>query len=261
MDLARLILLSTHQNVITFLVVIGFVWINRRLFYSAICLIFLSMITNIALKVTFQIPLNPLLGKDEFAFPSGHMQCATVFYTWIAYKTQNMTFKCFLPLLLISIMMSLVYCGYHTYYDTIAGIFFGLFLLALYTRISSKEKTASWILFTATTLLIIYTSMRWKAPTHVWMAYYGLLGFMISEIKFHKPHISKALSNKIIESVFTLGSIAFLQWTFLHPFFRELPGCLSQLHWLMIGFIVPFSSTMAETLKKSSSKIATALNS
>jgi undecaprenyl-diphosphatase len=38
------------------------------------------MLFNFALKIIFQVPLPAHIGKQGFAFPSGHMQSSVVLY-------------------------------------------------------------------------------------------------------------------------------------------------------------------------------------
>lgn len=79
-SLANFFLSFGHVTLIFPVVVLGYIWLSRSFFYHAITLIFLSMMVSFALKVTFKIPLPPLLKKEGFGFPSGHMQMATVLY-------------------------------------------------------------------------------------------------------------------------------------------------------------------------------------
>jgi len=49
----------------------------------ACLLVLFSMILNVFLKSLFLVPLNPALGKEGFAFPSGHMQVSVVLYGYL----------------------------------------------------------------------------------------------------------------------------------------------------------------------------------
>lgn len=133
MNLLTVFFLSfSHTIVIVPLIVLGCVLISRRIFCHALCLLVLSILLNIVLKHTFQIPLSPTLGKEGFAFPSGHMQAATVLYGWLALNIQNVWFRLSVVIILLGIGFSLVNAGYHNYYDVFGGVFFGSLLIACY---------------------------------------------------------------------------------------------------------------------------------
>lgn len=243
MDLMTTFILTfSHEVIIIPLLLFGFIWGDRKIFFDATCLLFMSMIFNSALKITFQIPLPPSLCKEGFSFPSGHMQSSTVLYGWFAYKIKNSILRGLILFLLIGIMVSLVYCGYHNYQDIGAALMCGLLLLILYKKISPKKTTLPWILGGISTLLIFYISLRGPILAHVWMAYYGLIGFMVSEKIFCKDPALKSFSHKIAETLFAFGSIFLIRWTFSHHFFLELPIFLNQLPWGLIGFTLPFSN-------------------
>ena len=110
----------SHDTVIIPFVIIGYIWLDRNLFFNAICLILLSIIFNSALKITFQIPLSPLLNKEGFAFPSGHMMSSAVLYGWILLHTQNLFYRTSIIIVLFGIAFSLVHCGYHNYYTPVS---------------------------------------------------------------------------------------------------------------------------------------------
>ena len=64
------------------IVLLGWLFIDTSIFRHLAYLACLSIIVNVALKGTFKVPLPPELHVG-YAFPSGHMQFATVFYGWI----------------------------------------------------------------------------------------------------------------------------------------------------------------------------------
>ena len=138
---AHVFLTFSHDTIIVPLILFGYIWGRRDIFYDAICLLLFSMIFNAALKVTFQVPLSPFLEKDGFAFPSGHMQSSFILYGWLALKIQNNWIRLLIALLLFGIGISLVSCGYHSYCDIFGSIFFALLLMITYwLGISKNEK-------------------------------------------------------------------------------------------------------------------------
>lgn len=186
------------------LLLIGFIRSNRRFFYELTCLMLFSIVINVALKGIFHIPLPKELGITGFAFPSGHMQIATVFYAYmILYgKThllkhasdeksgsENYREKIFLPLnltlilLLVSIGWSLIHCGYHTIYDVIAAAITAFLLITGYRiLLDNLTQWAPWILVTLATFTMIYSCIGYpQLPQHAWLAWYGLIGLIAME--------------------------------------------------------------------------------
>lgn len=153
----------SHDTIIIPFVTLGYIWLDRKLFFNAISLLLLSIIFNSALKITFQIPLSPLLNKEGFAFPSGHMQSSTVLYGWIFLHTQNLFYKLLIIIALFGIAISLVHYGYHDYYDILGAIFFSSLLLAIsYKTIKKQETFFPKIVFIISTVMIIYISINYQ---------------------------------------------------------------------------------------------------
>lgn len=133
MNILTIFFLSfSHWVVILPLIILGYCLISRRVFCHAVCLLALSMLLNIVLKNIFQIPLSPTLGKEGFAFPSGHMQAVTVLYGWLALNIKHVWFRLSVVIILSGVGFSLVYMGYHNYHDVFGGLFFGTLLILLY---------------------------------------------------------------------------------------------------------------------------------
>lgn len=176
--IAEFFLLFSHATIIVPLVFAGVIWVDRTIFLQVICLVLFSMILNIALKNTFQVPLAATLHKAGFAFPSGHMQTATVLYGWLALKFHNLYFRIFTIIVLTGIGMSLVYMGYHNYFDVAGAVFFAMILILCLTWIAKKKaKQLPWLLILMATVLMIYISLIAPLP---WTIYFLLLGSAIT---------------------------------------------------------------------------------
>lgn len=205
MTITRAFLFFSHWNCIIPLMIIGYFWVDRTIAHHAACLIALSIIVNVALKVTFQIPLPPSVSQNWFSFPSGHMQLSTVFYGWLTYRliTYNRPVSelkntlgqvnktillLFLFALLTGIGWSLVKAGYHTYDDVIAGAFVGFSLVILYDFLISKyPKRTPFLLVVITTMLMVYVSLRYLfIPFHACIAYLLLLVYLVISKCFEK---------------------------------------------------------------------------
>lgn len=181
---ARFFLSFSHPTILIPLFLIGLIWIDRRVFYYALNLIFISIIVNFALKSTFQIPLSPALGKTGFAFPSGHMQFSVVLYTWLALHFKNSFFRVLIILLLIGMGWGLHYFGYHSYFDIFGAILVGGILVFLYYVIYLKKRIIlPWLVLVISSSLIAYIYIHYGfIPDYVSRVYYILLGMVLSEI-------------------------------------------------------------------------------
>ena len=127
----KFFLFMSHDSMIIPLIILGFIWVNKEIFCHSIYVLLISMIFSYALKVHFKIE-SPSYG---LIFPSGHMLSSTALYGWLAYKLNNIIVRILALCLLTGIAISLVYSGYHNYYDVAAGGFFAAILLILYDSI------------------------------------------------------------------------------------------------------------------------------
>ena len=184
--IAKFLLNFSHEIIIIPLVIFGYIWLNKKVFFNAICLILISMLLNFALKITFQVPLATAIGKEGFAFPSGHMQSSATLYGWLIIKYNNLT-RILLTMLLIGIGFSLVYSGFHNYFDILGAILFASLLICLYIIITTKkEKWTTSFLLLFSTFLMLYINSIYNITDHIWMTYYGLIGLILSEKIFEK---------------------------------------------------------------------------
>jgi len=173
------------------MLVLGLIFLNKNLFYHALCIMFFSIIINIALKATFQIPLAPFLNKAGFAFPSGHMQLATIVYGWFALKIPSTRLRVLISIVLIGVGFGLVHFGYHTVFDVFGGVFFASLLITLYAFMQFEHnKNLPWILISISSLAMVYIAWRSTIFPHAWVAYGSLLVLIIPERLFTKgkPH-------------------------------------------------------------------------
>lgn len=249
--LARTLLAFSNGTVVIPLIILGFIWLDRNIFYHATCLVLLSIVVNVALKVTFQIPLSPTLGKDWFAFPSGHMQLSTVLYAWIAYKIEKPVFRLTMVTLLVGIGSSLIHFGYHNLFDVLAGSFFALLIIVSYYLLSKKwpQKTPLLMVLIASSL-VLYINWRYaRIPVHVWMAYYALSGFVISD-KLSGRSTALLLSHKFLSTLICFSALIAIHLVFHHMLPSNPPAHIYQLEWLVIGLTVPAAVYVARSIGK-----------
>lgn len=238
--MAQFFLFLSHDKVIIPLLILGYIWFDQKIFFHAIRLILINMLINYSLKVTFQIPLEYYDGKEKgFAFPSGHMQSSVVLYGWLMMKIQDFWYKALTIILLCGVGWGLVHCGYHKYFDVLGGICVGFLVIFLYTILAGKKKIISPVLLFCSTCLMLYIAYIYKIPEHVWMAYYALIGTILSEYIFYDEALVLTTKNKIFATAFCFVSILLVKTLFK---FMHLPLFLFQMQWIIIGFSIPGST-------------------
>ena len=212
------------------------------------------MLINFALKITFQIPLAASLGKQGFAFPSGHMQTASVFYGWIAWNVQSLLVRLLLIVIILGVGYSLVHFAYHNYYDVLAAFLVAALLLWCYWRASKKEgkKIRLLTIITATSCLLYIFIQTSAIEPHLLLAFYALCGFVIAE-KICDQKIQQQLAAtpsyavlaKVLATALCFAVIWVLQWFMQLGFVSALPPWAGQLGWLAVGAVIPSALALA----------------
>lgn len=190
--------LFIHPYTVLVMVSLGFLVWKKDIFGKAFCILLFSLIFNSFLKSLWQIPLPSHVGHG-FAFPSGHMQSATVLWGWLAFEFRNKIFTGFVLIVLFGIAFELVHFGYHIPRDVAGGMFFGLVLLIAYyffTKITWIKKHPEKIGVILAILSIPFMLMLPQYPTGVWIAEGGLIGFSLGWM-YQKKYFSA--TNKMIE--------------------------------------------------------------
>lgn len=185
--IANLFLLLIHPYFILFIMIMGFYLIDRSIFFQAACLLAFSVVLNVALKATFQVPLSPSLHKTGFAFPSGHMQSASVFYGFcIPYLLAWPTKWLALVVLLVGIGASLIHYDYHTLQDVLGAVLVAWVILTTY-HYALKQRNQRFILlfmlFISTALMIYNVIIYNFVPFHAWFAYMTLAALSLIKWK------------------------------------------------------------------------------
>ncbi len=249
---AKMILGFSHGTIIVPLLIIGYIWINEEIFFHSICLILLSMISNSAFKVTFQVPLNPHIGKEGFAFPSGHMQTAVALYGFLYTFTRNKALKNSLIVLLIMIGASLIYFGYHNLADILGAVFFALILIYCYKYLTIIMRVPHLFLAITTfaSVCLLYIKLIQTIPPHLWMSYYSIFGLLISQYYFgYRREIGPATQKSKLLATACCFSLLFL----VNAAFSvksEIMLLIAPLRWLCIGILIPFSVFLSNLICK-----------
>jgi len=179
-EIAGIFLVFDSQYMIIPLL-LGMIVINRRLFFDITYLLLFSILINVALKVTFQVPLILIPGHPGYGLPSGHMQAATVFYgslAWYVMKKPGIP-RLISPIIVLSLLTgigwALVYKGFHSLNDVLAGALTGLILITIWQPIRRFTPILASAVFA-------YSAIRYThLPNHAWIAYGLLLCFALYE--------------------------------------------------------------------------------
>jgi hypothetical protein len=196
-SLAEFFLWFGQATPIVLIVGLGYWGYRRHTFSHVLFLLLLSMVVNAFLKCWFQVPLKSHLGEGWYAFPSGHMQLATVFYGRLWWEFRQKKLVHLIPLLLIGLAWAMISKNYHDVSDVLAGAAVGVGLLILYGGFERLEfihrhtEKIGLILLPLTAILIAFTSAPREHISHIWQAQGGLLGLSLGMIILRKMQISE----------------------------------------------------------------------
>lgn len=252
---ARFFLAFSNDTLLVPLIIIGFLYVNNRTYGQALIVLLFSLVFNTVLKRYFGIPLNLNLNIEGFAFPSGHMQSATVFYGWIYAATNNIRLRIIIIVLLSGISFGLHRFGYHNVYDILAGVSFGVLIIVMFnkltkTKILQKHPYSLGFFVIPLVAASIFYSCYFNNITtqsQTWMFFYILIGFTISWFIFQKQvERSKSLFSKLLSVILSFIVIAGV--FYLLPTFKSLLPANMQIQWLVVGIIIPLSSSLARAI-------------
>lgn len=152
---------------------------HRDSLLRAFMILMLGLIINGNLKLFFGIPLPQHL--QGFAFPSGHMQSAVVFWGWLIYEYYTPSLLVLGSFLLAGEGYWLTYFGYHSAIDVVGAVIVGLlvllcygFILRRYSFISQKNIAEAALLLSIPLALRLVPTMYYQ---NVMVCQGTLLGF------------------------------------------------------------------------------------
>lgn len=167
------------------LAIIGFLYLDRKTFAFALFILLFTTCANPFLKLIWKMPLPPDINKDSYAFPSGHLQSAIVFWGFLAFRYPNLSWRLVISAFLIIYAWALYAKGYHYPIDLLGAACFGALSLILYRFILNTNMckqgpalVGAYLFIAATSLLFIQkelTMINHAVPP----ALGGLLGFSV----------------------------------------------------------------------------------
>lgn len=137
--ITHIFLLPSNKYFLIPFIIIGLCTTKRSYIFKSLIILLLTLIINPLLKSYWQIPLAPHLGNG-FAFPSGHMQAAVVFWGFLAWEIDKAGIYLCVLCGLVGMGFSLVHMGYHQYLDVFGAVIFGLTTLLGYGIILNSLK-------------------------------------------------------------------------------------------------------------------------
>lgn len=184
-------------HTIFFVLMTGALFFGWRMVLPLGCLICIELIINVALKGTFRVPLSERLHSIYYAFPSGHMQLATVFYLWWAVFVRSWFIRVLIAFILIGVGAGLLHYGFHNLLEVIGGFIAGIIIFTGYLYFLGKSnRYTGWMLLGFSFILMIYNQLIYSiVPSHARSAFYVLLALIImlellfknKELKLHIP--------------------------------------------------------------------------
>jgi undecaprenyl-diphosphatase len=217
-------LFCTRESTIILLTTLGYLGFKRDVFAKALCLLLFSMIFNAFLKSIWQIPLPTGVG-DGFAFPSGHMQTATIFWFWIGLEFRHKFLWLLIAFLLSGIAFGLVHFNYHTLPDVLGAMFFATLTLTTYTFLLKIpffriHTPASGLILALISVPLLYYNTR--DSFFLWLANGSLFGFSLGWLLQSKSDTKiPPLKIKLIQIAVALLGVLAIKCLFLryipHP--------------------------------------------
>lgn len=114
------------------LAIIGFLYLNRKIFANALFILLVTPAINAYLKLLWKLPLPPGVGTHTYAFPSGHLHAALVFWGFLAISYKNLPWRIFVSGFLILNAWAIYAKGYHYPIDLFGALFFAVLSLIIF---------------------------------------------------------------------------------------------------------------------------------
>lgn len=210
-------------------------------------LVFLNMPINAAFKCFFKFPLATHLGTNWYAFPSGHMQFATIFVVWLALEYRKKWLYYATPIILAIRGWALIAGSFHSLLDITAAIIAGLFVIMFYKLIYkiAQQKLAAQIGFLTTFIcLLLMTLIPYGLDFH-WASVGGSLGLALGLFLLHKfPHYKTSKLQAFLKTFLAVAGTGIILLTIntLHMRLFWISFSCAGMLWITIGIEILFKS-------------------
>lgn len=235
---------ASHEMVLIALLAIGYLWIDRKLFFSGIVLLCASILVNSALKVFFHVPRRPGVPKTTYSFPSGHTQSAFVLYQWFWNKfITNLFFFLFTTVMVAGICGSLLYFRYHTVWDLFGGFFVATCLAQFcYHAFQKSENLFLMTLFFLVSGSVIFLHAQHELkPSHYSLIYVLVVLTVLDKIFFRlRDSHARCVGQKYFSS-------AIFTFLFLFAYF-VIRSFSTDLFYAVVGGALPCALKIALVL-------------
>ncbi len=125
------------------LAIIGFLYLDRKTFAFALFILLFTVCANPFLKMLWKMPLPSMGNAEGYGFPSGHLQSAIVFWGFLAFRYNNLSWRLVISAFLIAYAWALYIKGYHYPIDLLGAACFAALSLILY-RLVLKTTMAQY---------------------------------------------------------------------------------------------------------------------
>lgn len=249
--IARFFLSFSHETMIISLTLLGYIFYDRRKWGTAIYILLFTMIFSKFLKNIWQIPLPLHLVLEGYAFPSGHMQGATVFYGWIMLQCRSIIVTLICSGIMLGVAFGLLHFGYHIPRDIFGALGFALLTIALYhyllTKFFVNKEEMSGVFLAVIGLLLIF---QLPSIIFLWLAEGALVGFSVGWIIAKSAPMPMGLWNKMITLATSLAGVGVIK--FLAGIIVASPAAVVFITYGLVGLwigVTPWLTTRVDLSK------------
>ncbi|MCS5712089.1 phosphatase PAP2 family protein [Candidatus Berkiella aquae] len=215
--IAKTGLFFSQPIVLASIVLVGFLNRHEVIFGRTLLILLFTMIYNVYLKSIWQLPLPAPM--EGWAFPSGHMHSAVVFWGALAIEFRRFWFSALVVFVLCLAGYGLVYHGYHYPIDIAGAVGFGSLSLLIYRYLQQKslfkEKPYRLgILLTLLAVICILLTPAFARKLHLWQAFGALIGFtlgwaLLSKQQQNLAHFFNIKQRFMVLSIALMGACAY----------------------------------------------------
>ncbi|MBS0236438.1 MAG: hypothetical protein JSS50_03760 [Proteobacteria bacterium] len=114
-------LIASNPMFLQIMLILCYAFYSKRIALNTFYLLLLSMAINAYLKERWQIPLYPGTGESKYAFPSGHMQAATLVYLSFCLYIKRWWMWLLGTVMTVTAALAIQHAGYHNWLELWAG--------------------------------------------------------------------------------------------------------------------------------------------